>query len=51
MQGAGPMDLLNITLTNIAVGIEVEMRLESISLKVVVEIVEVVDQAEEIIQG
>ena len=51
MQVVGPMEQLKIILMNIAVGIEEEMRLESISLKVVVDMVEAEEQAEELTKG
>ena len=51
MQVVGPMELLNIIPMNIAVGIEEEMRLVSISLKEVVDMVEVEEPAEELIKG
>ena len=49
MQVVGPMELLNIIPMNIAVGIEEEMRLMSISLQEVVDMVEVEEPAEELL--
>jgi len=51
MQVVGPMEQLSIILINIAVGMAEEMRLVSISLKEVVDMVEVEEPAEELIKG